>query len=99
MLLPEESLYQKVSELSGGMQRRVAIVRAMMSDCDTICMDEPFTGLDDDNKENVCRYIKKNLKGRTAIVVTHDKSEAKALDAKIYLLTSGSAIATIIGNC
>ncbi len=98
-LLPKDCIHQSVSELSGGMQRRVAIVRAMMKQGNTLCLDEPFTGLDDDNKANVYNYIKEGLKGRTALIVTHSKEEAKALDAKIYLLTSSGAVATIMGDC
>lgn len=98
-LLPKDCIHQKVSELSGGMQRRVAIVRAIMKQGNTVCLDEPFTGLDDDNKANVYSYIKESLNGRTALVVTHNKEEAKALDAKIYLLTSSGAVATIMGDC
>lgn len=98
-LLPKECLSRKVSELSGGMQRRVAIVRAMMSECDTIFLDEPFIGLDEENKANVYEYIKNNQKGRTIFLVTHNKEEANALIAKIYLLTSEDAVATIMGDC
>lgn len=46
-LLTEDCLKKPVSELSGGMMRRVAIARAMIAESDIILMDEPFTGLDE----------------------------------------------------
>ena len=46
-LLPEDSLKKPVSEFSGGMKRRVAILRAILAPSEIILMDEPFTGLDE----------------------------------------------------
>ncbi len=87
-LLPPKCINQNAEELSGGMKRRAAVVRAMMSDCDTICMDEPFTGLDDDNRSLVREYILEHQNGRTILLVTHSIDDAKALKAQICLLTS-----------
>lgn len=87
-LLPVNCIDRRAEELSGGMKRRVAVVRAIMRDCDTICMDEPFAGLDDENRALVREYILKNQKGRTIILVTHNKEDAEALKAQICLLTS-----------
>ena len=49
-LLPEDALNKPVCEFSGGMKRRVAILRAILAPTDIILMDEPFTGLDADTK-------------------------------------------------
>jgi len=87
-LLPPQCINRSAKELSGGMKRRAAVVRAMMSDCDTICMDEPFTGLDDDNRALVREYITEHQNGRTILLVTHSIDDAKALKAQICLLTS-----------
>ncbi|NLY49307.1 MAG: ABC transporter ATP-binding protein [Clostridiales bacterium] len=70
-------------ELSGGMRRRLAIVRAMLSDYDLLIMDEPFKGLDDELKKQVIAYVRSNLKGRTLLVITHDRKEAEMLEARI----------------
>ena len=76
-----------VAELSGGMKRRVAILRALMTDnSNLILMDEPFKGLDETLKLQVMQYVKENTKGKTVIFVTHDKTESAALDAKLILL-------------
>lgn len=98
-LLPAESINQPVSELSGGMKRRVAIARAYLADSDTIFLDEPFTGLDKDNKNIVCEYMTANKNNRTIFVVTHDESDLNALAADICLLTSAGSVATILRNC
>ena len=68
-----------IASLSGGMKRRVALLRAIESDSDLIVMDEPFKGLDEDTKDRVIDYTLSRLKGRTAIVVTHDPAEAEKL--------------------
>lgn len=87
MVLPEECLYKKVSELSGGMRQRVAIVRAMIADSDTILMDEPFKGLDDSTKAMVITYIKLRQNTRTLIVSTHNQQDCKHLGGEICVLT------------
>lgn len=72
-----------VSELSGGMKRRVAIVRCMMKSSEIILLDEPFKGLDTILKDNIIRYVVKYLNGRAVIMVTHDISEAEKIQAEI----------------
>lgn len=86
-LLPEEQLTKKTGLMSGGMRRRVAIVRAMAAASEIVLLDEPFTGLDGENKARAARYILSRQRGRTLIVVTHDKAEAALLDCTILLLT------------
>ncbi|NMD39057.1 MAG: ABC transporter ATP-binding protein [Christensenellaceae bacterium] len=74
--------YKPVNEYSGGMKRRVAIVRAIMAKSDLILLDEPFKGLDADTKFKVINYVRDNIGNRTCIIVTHDISEANILKAK-----------------
>ena len=50
-LLPEEALDQPCHELSGGMKRRVSLVRAMEAGAQCVLLDEPFTGLDVENRK------------------------------------------------
>lgn len=75
-----------VSDFSGGMRRRVAIVRAVCSDADIVLFDEPFRGLDSQSRIQAARYVKKRMEGRTLIAVTHDSVDAELLDAKIWVL-------------
>ena len=94
-LLPEDRLHIRVDSLSGGMRRRVAVARAMLSDRSTIILDEPFTGLDDETKRNVIHFIKKWQNNRTVIVVTHSYTDSEMLGAGICMLTMGKAIVTM----
>ncbi len=72
---------QPVRELSGGMRRRVAILRALMADYDILFLDEPFKGLDEATKELVIQDTRKRSAGKTVILVTHEKEEAAAMGA------------------
>lgn len=72
-----------ISQLSGGMKRRVAIVRAVCADSELLLLDEPFTGLDEATKGQVVRYIRERTAGKTVVLVTHDVQDAKALGAQI----------------
>ena len=79
----DDSLSLPVSELSGGMRRRVAIVRAVLAGGDVLFFDEPFKGLDAELKRHVIRYVTENTKGKTVIVVTHDEDEARELGGRL----------------
>ncbi len=68
-----EALHQPVSKLSGGMRRRVAIVRAVLAPGDMLLLDEPFQGLDEDTKKQVIQYMKEEQRDRTVVLVTHDE--------------------------
>ena len=76
-------------ELSGGMQRRVAIGRALAYDGDVMILDEPFKGMDDALKNQVLPKLSKSWKesGKTVILVTHDLSDARKLSHSIYELS------------
>lgn len=77
---------KKISELSGGMKRRVAIVRAMVAESSLVLMDEPFTGLDLDTKKEVIQYVLEQQKGRTLLISTHSKEEVSLLQAEMIQL-------------
>lgn len=75
-----------VKSLSGGMRRRVAIVRAILSEHDILLMDEPFKGLDEELKERVISFVKEKSKGKTVIIITHNKEEVAMLDAGLKVM-------------
>lgn len=79
----DESIFADVKELSGGMKRRVAIVRAVMSPSRVLILDEPFASLDEELKDRTAEYIIENLNGRTLVVVSHDEKDAERLNARI----------------
>jgi len=78
-----DALTKPVRELSGGMQRRVAIARSRLLPADLFLMDEPFKGLDEDTKKQVMDAVLERTKGRTLLVVTHDPEEANYLGGRI----------------
>lgn len=78
-----ESIFADVKEMSGGMKRRVAIVRAVMSPSSVLILDEPFASLDEELKDRTAEYIIENLNGRTLVVVSHDEKDAERLNARI----------------
>lgn len=72
-----------VSNYSGGMKRRVAILRALLADCDLILMDEPLKGLDEDTKTSVISLILELTCGKTFVMTSHNRDEAEELQCTI----------------
>lgn len=72
-----------VRELSGGMKRRVAILRALYAPWDLLLMDEPFQGMDLETRERMMEQIRREAGKRTILFVTHDESEAQKMGAVI----------------
>ncbi len=70
---------QRVAKYSGGMRRRVALVRALAVRPDILFLDEPFTGLDDAVKEKCAALTRERMRGGLIVVVTHDGDEAALL--------------------
>ena len=68
-------------ELSGGMRRRVAILRALLANFDVLFLDEPFRGLDAGTKAQVMEDTRQRCAGRTVLMVTHDDAEIAAMGA------------------
>ena len=80
------SLKQKVYQLSGGEQQRVAIARILLKPCDLILADEPTGSLDSDNRAGIMEILKElNNAGKTVIIVTHDQFVADACGRTIKL--------------
>ena len=76
LLLPDKTAKQPAAQLSGGMMRRTAVIRAVLAGGDLLLLDEPFRGLDTENKKRLAAFILKNQENRTLIVTAHDESEA-----------------------
>lgn len=78
-------------ELSGGQQQRVALARAMAPAPEVLLLDEPFSGLDSELREQLAAEIRQILKDSnvTAILVTHDQHEAFAMADRVALLREG----------
>lgn len=78
------------SELSGGMRQRAALIRTMALKPDILLLDEPFSALDYQTRLEVCDDISSIIKnsGKTAVLITHDLSEAISVADRIVILTS-----------
>ena len=79
-------------ELSGGEQQRIALVRALAPSPDIILMDEPFSNIDQDIKEELVSDVRLLLKelAITSIIVTHDQNEAFNLADKVAIMNNGT---------
>lgn len=66
-----EDIDKPCSHLSGGMKRRVALIRAMEAESDIVLLDEPFTGMDEETRNLARAYIERKQKGRILIMATH----------------------------
>ena len=79
------------NELSGGMQRRVALARAIALDPDLIMYDEPFAGLDPISLNQIANLVRtlNDALGVTSIVVTYDVVESLKVADYVYFLSEG----------
>lgn len=85
---------RKVSELSGGMQQRVGLARAFVTDAPILLMDEPFSALDPlirTHLQDELLDLQSRL-GRTIIFVSHDLDEAFKIGGRIAIMEGGRIV-------
>jgi ABC-2 type transport system ATP-binding protein len=91
-LMELENRKDQTRKLSGGMQRRLSIAMALMSDPQILFLDEPTLGLDPHARKSVWNYIEK-LKGeKTILLTTHYLEEADSLSDFISIIDKGKII-------
>ena len=78
---------KRVRDWSGGMKRRLSLARALLVPFDVLVLDEPFTGLDGENRRRCRDCIRRRAAEKTVLLVTHDAADAAGLDAGILTLT------------
>ena len=80
---------KRVSQFSGGMRRRVAVIRAALYQPQVLLLDEPFKGLDDDMRAKTAAFLCRTCAQATTILVTHDGTEAALMGAQAGLDIGG----------
>jgi phospholipid/cholesterol/gamma-HCH transport system ATP-binding protein len=90
----EGDLEKMPSEISGGMQKRVGLARALALEPDILLLDEPTAGLDPISAAEIDELILRLEAGHhmASIVVTHDLHSAKAIADRLILLNEGNAV-------
>ena len=85
---------RKISRLSGGQQQRVALARALASEPQIVLLDEPFSSLDENLREDMRRLVR-DLHTRfhmTTVMVTHDRQEALAMADRVAIMFDGQIV-------
>ena len=72
-LLSDENKEKRVSEFSGGMKRRLAFLRAMIADFEILFLDEPFTGIDEENRLKMEHFFLEHIGRRPMIFASHEE--------------------------
>lgn len=63
---------KRARDYSGGMKRRLALARALLAPCDAIALDEPFTGMDAENRAAAAGCIQRAAETKIVLLTTHD---------------------------
>lgn len=82
------------NELSGGMKKRVALIRTLATKPDILLLDEPFSALDYVSRLNVSNDVYNIIKneGKSVIMITHDIAEAVSLADKVIVLSKRPSV-------
>ena len=82
------------SEISGGMQKRAGLARAIVREADVILYDEPTSGLDPVTSAHITKLIGdvNAARSMTSVVVTHDLASALTIASRIMLVKDGRAV-------
>mgnify|MGYP000908611565 FL=1 len=83
-------LAAKISQLSGGLRRRVQLAQVLLSEADLLLLDEPTNHLDIDTIEWLTNFLKNSKK--TVLFITHDRYFLDNISTRIFELDSGSLI-------
>ena len=82
----EQALALPARKLSGGQKRRAALLRALWAGCDTLLLDEPFTGMDPETMKKAAALLKERRGERAVLLATHDREAIRELGWKVIEL-------------
>jgi len=88
-----EYMRTRMTYLSPNFQRRLALAAALVADPDVLVLDEPTAGLEPDDARDLQPYLREAMRGRTAVLCTHNEQEARALCQEVAILRSGRVVA------
>ncbi len=90
----KDEIFKPVKNFSGGMKRKLEIIRSLMHNPKILFLDEPTIGLDPDSREKLWEYIQKVRKetGTTIFLTTHYMDEAEGAD-KVCIINKGKIVA------
>ena len=83
----EQALALPARKLSGGQKRRAALLRALWARCDTLLLDEPFTGMDPETMKKAAALLKERRGERAVLLATHDREAIRELGWRVIDLT------------
>lgn len=87
-----EHAKKRMSQLSGGFQRRLLLAAALLSEPDLLLLDEPTVGLDPVAADEVHELLGAAMSGRTTLLCTHNLAEAEALCDDVVILRGGTVL-------
>ena len=87
----ENEVNRYPGELSGGMRRRLSLMRALKSPSDAVLLDEPVRELDEETADRMLDTIDRETRGKLMILVTHDRHQAERLGCTVIELKSDRA--------
>lgn len=90
----QDSASKYPAQLSGGMKKRVALARGLVTDPDIVLFDEPTTGLDPVRKNSVHAMIRsyQEMFGFTAVIVSHEIPEIFSISQRVAMLNNGKTV-------
>jgi ABC-2 type transport system ATP-binding protein len=89
----KDIMHKSISELSKGLNQRVGLAHAMMSDPEILVLDEPTSGLDPNQIAEIRKIIRRIGKEKTVILSTHILSEVEATCDRVVIIDKGKIVA------
>ena len=87
-----DQLPVRLARLSGGMQRRLVLAMALLSEPDVLLLDEPTVGLDPLAAHDLHAFLRAHMRDRTTLLCTHNLAEAEALCDEVIILRRGRVL-------